>query len=67
MDLKKTFGTVLTVLGIVILIVAVIAIITGGTHVVGITMGVWQGVIVSILGLIFFLTGISLIKSSSRV
>lgn len=62
MDLKQLFGTVLTILGIIILIVSVIAIISGGTTLMGMSMGVWQGVIVSVLGLIFFLTGISLIK-----
>lgn len=62
MDLKQLFGTILTILGIIILLVAVIAIISGGTNIMGMAMGVWQGVIVSILGLVFFLTGISLIK-----
>lgn len=64
MDLKQIFGTLLTILGIIILLVSVIAIISGGTTIIGIAMGVWQGVIVAVLGLIFFLTGISLIKSS---
>lgn len=62
MDLKQVFGTVLTILGIIILIISVIAIISGGTNIMGITLGVWQGAIVAVLGLIFFLTGISLIK-----
>lgn len=62
MDLKQVFGTVLTILGIIILIIAVIAIIGGGTNLFGLAIGLWQGVIVAVLGLIFFLTGISLIK-----
>ena len=64
MDLKQLFGTILTILGTIILIVAVVAIITQGTTIMGIAMGVWQGVIVAVLGLIFFLTGISLIKTN---
>ena len=62
MDLKQVFGTILTVLGIIILLVSVYAIVSNGATVLGMTMGVWQGVIISVLGLIFFLTGISLIK-----
>ncbi|WP_225000196.1 hypothetical protein [Cesiribacter sp. SM1] len=65
MDLKQVFGTILTILGIIILIIAVIAIISGGTNLMGLAMGVWQGAIVAVLGLIFFLTGISLIKNIS--
>lgn len=65
MDLKQVFGTILTVLGIIILIVAVVGIISGGTNIMGLAMGVWQATIVSVLGLIFFLTGISLIKNTS--
>ncbi len=62
MDLKQVFGTILTLLGIIILIVSVMAIISGGTNLLGMTLGVWQATIVAVLGLIFFLTGISLIK-----
>jgi uncharacterized membrane protein len=62
MDLKQVFGTILTILGIIILIFSVFAIISGGASFMGMSLGVWQGVIVSVLGLIFFLTGISLIK-----
>ncbi len=62
MDLKQVFGTILTLLGIIILLVSVIAIISGGSTIMGMTIGIWQGVIVAVLGLIFFLTGISLIK-----
>lgn len=65
MDLKQLFGTVLTILGIITLIVAVIAIISLGTTFMGIAItGIWQGAIVALLGLVFFLTGISLIKNS---
>lgn len=62
MDLKQVFGTILTILGIILLIFSVFAIISGGATFMNMALGVWQGVIVSVLGLIFFLTGISLIK-----
>lgn len=62
MDLKQVFGTILTLLGTIILIVSVMAIISGGSTFMGLALGVWQGTIVAVLGLIFFLTGISLIK-----
>ncbi|EMR02648.1 hypothetical protein [Cesiribacter andamanensis] len=62
MDLKQVFGTILTLLGIVILLVAVMAIIGGGANFMGISLGIWQGAVVALLGLVFFLTGIGLIK-----
>jgi uncharacterized membrane protein YozB (DUF420 family) len=62
MDLKQVFGTILTLLGIIILLVAVMAIIGGGANFMGIAMAGWQGAVVAALGLVFFLTGISLIK-----
>lgn len=59
MDIKRIFGTLLTLLGIGALIYAAVLFInlSGGTH------AIRAIVIYSILGLIFFISGISLIQS----
>lgn len=57
MNVKRTFGTILTILGIIGLIYTGIAVIQhSGTAT---TL-----VVVGILGLIFFLTGISLVRNT---
>jgi hypothetical protein len=62
MDIKQIFGTILTIVGAIILIVAVMGLIGSGANFLGVALGMWQAVVVAILGLIFFLTGISLVK-----
>ena len=58
MDIKRIFGTLLTLLGIGALIYAAVLFInlSGGTHVI-------RAIVISVLGLIFFISGISLIQS----
>lgn len=67
MDIKQIFGTILTIVGAITLIVAVIGIIGGGANFLGIALGMWQGIVVAVLGLVFFLTGISLVKRTKSV
>jgi len=59
MNIKRIFGALLTVLGIGSLIYAAIlfANLSGGTH------AVREVVVFAILGLIFFVSGISLVRS----
>jgi len=59
MNIKRIFGALLTVLGIGSLIYAAIlfANLSGGTHVVR------EVIVFAILGLIFFVSGISLVRS----
>jgi len=58
MNLKRTFGAVLTVLGIIGLIYTGIGIINHNSGYTVLT-------VVGIIGIIFFLTGISLIRTTS--
>lgn len=59
MDLRKVFGATLTILGTLALIYAAYAFITG-------TKNDWKTLVVcTILGIIFFSSGINLIKSYS--
>ena len=57
MNVKRTFGTILTILGIIGLIYTGIAVIQHNASATTL-------VVVGILGLIFFLTGISLVRNT---
>ncbi|KAA8485603.1 hypothetical protein BDE36_0367 [Arcticibacter tournemirensis] len=60
MNLKRTFGTILTILGVVGLIYAAIGFVQES--------GSWRELAVyGVLGIIFFSTGIGLIRSTSDV
>lgn len=58
MNLKRTFGAILTILGI-------IGLIYTGIGIVQHTGQVTTQVVVGIIGLIFFYTGISLIRNTA--
>ncbi len=55
MNVKRTFGTVLTILGILGLIYAAVIFVQGGE-------GYKSLAVFGILGLIFFISGIGLVK-----
>ena len=58
MNLKRTFGAILTVLGIIGLIFAGVGLINHSSGYTTLT-------VVGVIGIIFFLTGISLIRTTS--
>ncbi|GGK80293.1 hypothetical protein ACD591_09810 [Rufibacter glacialis] len=64
MNLKRTFGAILTILGIVGVIWGAYAFLAGGDSVGGVSMNQFSSVVPFIVGLIFFFTGISLIKGT---
>lgn len=68
MDIKQIFGTILTLTGAGILVFAVIVVLGGATSFFGLSVEGWETLVVAILGLIFFSTGVGLIKhgNSSR-
>ena len=57
MDLKKTFGFILTILGIAGLVYTGYAVLNGGN-------GLTELLVFGILGFIFFVYGISLVKNT---
>ena len=59
MNIKRIFGAVLTILGIVGLIYAAIlfANVSGGTH------AIKEIIVYAVLGLVFFVSGISLVRT----
>jgi len=58
MNLKRTFGTILTVLGIIGLIYTGIGIVNHNSGFTTLT-------VVGIIGIIFFFTGISLVRNTT--
>jgi uncharacterized membrane protein len=59
--MKKTFGAILTILGIIGIIWGAYAFLMGGD---GIAVGQFTAAIPFVVGLIFFFSGISLVKTT---
>lgn len=57
MNLKRTFGAILTILGVVGLIYTAVSVIQNSGE-------IKTSVVLGILGIIFFVTGISLIRTT---
>lgn len=58
MNIKRTFGTILTILGI-------IGLIYTGVNIIQKTSDTTSLIVIGALGLIFFFTGISLVKTTA--
>jgi len=65
MNLKRTFGAILTVLGIVGIIMGAYAFMTGGSLGAGLSKNAATVLAPFVVGLVFFFSGISLIKKTS--
>lgn len=61
MNMKRTFGAVLLILGIIGIIWGAYAFLMGGD---GIAVGQYTAAVPFIVGLIFFFAGISLVKTT---
>lgn len=64
MNLKRTFGAILTILGIVGVIWGAYAFLAGGDSVGNISMNQFSSAVPFVVGLIFLFTGISLVKET---
>lgn len=61
---KRFFGALLTIIGIVIVIFACIAFLSTGKPILGMTISKWETIVPFAVGLVFLLSGISLINNS---
>jgi len=61
MNMKRTFGALLTILGIIGIIWGAYAFLMGGD---GAAVGKYTSAIPFVIGLIFFFSGISLVKTT---
>jgi uncharacterized membrane protein len=64
MNMKRTFGAILTILGIIFIIWGAFAFLSGGSSMGGISVGKFNAIVPFIVGLIFFISGIGLIKGT---
>jgi uncharacterized membrane protein len=64
MDLKQTFGAILTILGIVFLIYGAYAFLAGGGKLGNLHIDQFSAAVPFVVGLIFFFSGLSLIKQT---
>ncbi|WP_205504545.1 hypothetical protein [Rufibacter psychrotolerans] len=64
MNLKRTFGAILTTLGIVGVIWGAYAFLAGGGSVGNVSVGQISSAVPFVVGLIFLFTGISLVKAT---
>jgi uncharacterized membrane protein len=64
MNMKRTFGAILTILGIIFIIWGAFAFLSGGSAMAGISAGKFNAIVPFIVGLIFFISGIGLIKGT---
>ncbi len=61
-DLKKIFGSVLTILGVVVVLYACAAFLSDGRMMLGFSVSKAESAVPFIVGLVFFLAGVSLIR-----
>jgi uncharacterized membrane protein SirB2 len=59
---KRFFGALLTILGIVVLLFACVAFLSD-KPVLGLTVSKWESVVPFLVGTVFLLTGVNLVKS----
>ncbi|WP_347159044.1 hypothetical protein [Pontibacter chitinilyticus] len=61
MNMKRTFGAILTILGIIGIIWGAYAFVMGGD---GVALGKFTAIVPFVVGLIFFFSGIGLVKTT---
>jgi uncharacterized membrane protein len=61
-DLKKIFGSVLTILGVVVVLYACAAFLSDGRVMLGFSVSKGESAVPFLVGLVFFLSGVSLIR-----
>lgn len=62
-DLKSIFGTLLTILGVIIVLYACVAFLSDGKVILGLSVNKTESIVPFLVGLVFFGSGIGLIKS----
>ncbi len=66
LDLKKIFGSVLTILGTVVVLFACAAFLSDGRMMLGFSINKAESIVPFLVGLVFFLAGVSLIRQTDR-
>ncbi len=64
MEIKKIFGSTLTILGIIVVLYACVAFLSDGKEVFGLSVSKWEALVPFLVGVVFLSSGISLLKNS---
>ena len=65
-DLKKIFGSVLTVLGVIVVLFACVAFLSDGKPVMGFSVTKAESAVPFLVGFLFFIGGLNLIKHTGN-
>ncbi len=66
LDLKKIFGSVLTILGTIVVLFACAAFLSDGRMMLGFSISKAESTVPFLVGLVFFLAGVNLIRQTDR-
>ena len=66
MNMVKTFAGILTFIGILLLVYGCFAFLNGGGRLFGVAIDKWGTLAPFVLGIIFFIAGLSLMKSMAK-
>lgn len=63
-NFRRFFGATLTILGIIVVLYACVAFLSDGKPVMGFSVTKWESVVPFIVGLVFLLTGVNLVREA---
>ena len=63
-NLRRFFGSMLTILGTIVVLYACVAFLSDGKPVLGLSVTKWESAAPFIVGLIFLLTGVNLVREA---
>ncbi|MBC7571039.1 MAG: hypothetical protein H7319_15075 [Spirosoma sp.] len=63
-NFRRFFGASLTILGVVVILFALIAFLSDGKPVMGFSITHWEAAVPGVVGLVFLLTGVNLVRES---
>ena len=64
--MKSIFGSGLTILGIIVILYACVAFLSDGKVILGLSVNKTESAVPFVVGLVFFVSGVSLINNLSR-
>lgn len=63
-NFRRFFGAMLTILGTIVILYACVAFLSDGKPVLGFSTTKWESAVPFIVGLVFLLTGVNLVRES---
>ncbi len=63
-NLRRFFGSMLTILGTIVILYACVAFLSNGKPVLGLSVTKWESAVPFLVGMVFLLTGVSLVREA---